>query len=414
MYVNSSDWKWLLDSFADRVANKEYKKTDYQYWRRLKNYDSAHIYYINGHNIVVEDAEKDLVENVEVFSSDDGSFGSYLAEHWLREENSMDFETGSTSAASAFAYGNYDLDSCAAIKNIGYDGITDITDINGCTINSISVDKINKATPSIDISFDHLATKDAVDSVCGAVDSVCEKIDELKAKIETKLDKAEYYNNNEKEKKSMNMFKGFEFGKVDGNKVRMSMYGLAVRNQAGTWVSYNASAGEVMDVDVFNMDGSQFMYKMPVALSQVKISDVIIHNCKPMFVTGVGENGKFCVIDIYEGEEKMILASKSPFGFNFITKVVSLFNFDGMTQASAENPFGNMAMMMAMSGDMKMDEILPLMLMTNGNMDMSNPMSMMLMMSMMDKDNKMDNSNLMMMMAMMNGAFNPTPQVKAE
>ena len=63
MYVNSSDWKWLLDSFADRVASKEYKKTDYQYWRRLKNYDSAHIYYINGHDIVVEDAEKDLVEN---------------------------------------------------------------------------------------------------------------------------------------------------------------------------------------------------------------------------------------------------------------------------------------------------------------------------------------------------------------
>ena len=404
MFVDSSNWKWLLESFADRVANKEYKKTDYQIWRRLKNYNEVYIYYINGNDIAVEDVAKDLVENVEVFKNDDGSFGSYLAEHWLCEKNNMDFETGSTSAFTNYSYGyNYDLDSSTGIKNIVYDVATGEA-IK--TITSIAGDKINTASPSISIDFDRLAIK--------GVDDVCDTINELKAKIETKLDKAEYYNDNEKEKKSMNMFKGFEFGKVDGNKVRMSMYGLAVRNQAGTWVSYNASAGEVMDVDVFNMDGSQFMYKMPVALSQVKVSDVIIHNCKPMFVTGIGENGKFCVIDIYEGEEKMILASKSPFGFNFITKVVSLFNFDGMTQANAENPFGNMAMMMALSGDMKMDEILPLMLMTNGNMDMSNPMSMMLMMGMMDKDSKMDNSNLMMMMAMMNGAFNSTPQAKAE
>ena len=402
MYVNSSDWKWLLDSFADRVANKEYKKTDYQYWRRLKNYDSAHIYYINGHNIVVEDAEKDLVENVEVFSSDDGSFGSYLAEHWLREENSMDFETGSTSAASAFAYGNYDLDSCAAIKNIGYDGITDITDINGCTINSISVDKINKATPSIDISFDHLATKDAVDSVCGAVDSVCEKIDELKAKIETKLDKAEYYNNNEKEKKSMNMFKGFEFGKVDGNKVRMSMYGLAVRNQAGTWVSYDVNTGNVIDVDPFNMDGSQFMYKMPVALSQVNKGDMIIHNCKPVYVTGKDESGKLVVIDIFDGEEKMILPTRNMFGFNFATKVVSLMDMAGMGKPDAENPFGNM-WMLAMMGDGKDFDMKDFMMlnMMNGNVGAQmNPMMMLMLMGDKGQDN-----DLMMAMAM-SGMFN--------
>ena len=402
MYVNSSDWKWLLDSFADRVANKEYKKTDYQYWRRLKNYDSAHIYYINGHNIVVEDAEKDLVENVEVFSSDDGSFGSYLAEHWLREENSMDFETGSTSAASAFAYGNYDLDSCAAIKNIGYDGITDITDINGCTINSISVDKINKATPSIDISFDHLATKDAVDSVCGAVDSVCEKIDELKAKIETKLDKAEYYNDNEKEKKSMNMFKGFEFGKVDGNKVRMSMYGLAVRNQAGTWVSYDVNTGNVIDVDPFNMDGSQFMYKMPVALSQVNKGDMIIHNCKPVYVTGKDESGKLVVIDIFDGEEKMILPTRNMFGFNFATKVVSLMDMAGMGKPDAENPFGNM-WMLAMMGDGKDFDMKDFMMlnMMNGNVGAQmNPMMMLMLMGDKGQDN-----DLMMAMAM-SGMFN--------
>ena len=60
MFVNYRDWKWLLESFADRVADKEYKKTDYQVWRQLKNYNEAYIYYINGNSISVEEAEKEF------------------------------------------------------------------------------------------------------------------------------------------------------------------------------------------------------------------------------------------------------------------------------------------------------------------------------------------------------------------
>lgn len=393
MYFDSRDWKWLLDSFADRVANKEYKKTDYQVWRQVKNYNEVYIYYINGNDIAVEDAVKDLVENVEVFKNDDGSFGSYLAEHWLCEENSMDFETGSTSAFTNYSYGyNYDLDSSTGIKNIVYDGVTGEA-INAVT--TISGDKINTATPSIDINFDHLATK-------GAVDSVCDEINELKAKIETKLDKAEYYNDNEKEKKSMNMFKGFEFGKVDGNKVRMSMYGLAVRNQAGTWVSYDVNTGNVIDVNPFNMDGSQFMYKMPVALSQVNKGDMIIHNCKPVYVTGKDESGKLIVVDIFDGEEKMILPTKNMFGFNFATKVVSLMDMAGMGKPDAENPFGNM-WMLALMGDGKDFDMKDFMMlnMMNGNTGAQmNPMMMLMLMGDKGQDN-----DLMMAMAM-SGMFN--------
>lgn len=383
MFVDSSEWEWLLKSFADRVADKEYKKTDYQIWRRLKNYNDTYIYYINGCDIVVEDAAKDLVADVEVFKSGDGSFGSYLAEHWLCEENSMDFETGSTSLTCG-DYGYSD-----STHNINYyDGIT------GNTVTTISGDRINTA-PSIDINLDHLATK-------GAVDSVCDVIDELKAKIETKLDKAEYYNDNEKEKKSMNMFKGFEFGKVDGNKVRMSMYGLAVRNQAGTWVSYDVNTGNVIDVDPFNMDGSQFMYKMPVALSQVNKGDMIIHNCKPVYVTGKDESGKLVVIDIFDGEEKMILPTKNMFGFNFATKVVSLMDMAGMSKPDAENPFGNM-WMLAMMGDGKDFDMKDFMMlnMMNGNVGAQmNPMMMLMLMG-----DKGQDTNLMMAMAM-SGMFN--------
>ena len=389
MFVDSSNWKWLLESFADRVANKEYKKTDYQVWRRLKNYNYAYVYYINGHDIVVEDAEKDLVENIEVFKNDDGSFGSYLAEHWLCEENSMDFETGSTSTFYGY---NYDFDSAPATKNIVYDVATGEA---VKTVTSISGDKINTASPSINIDFNHLAVK-------GDIDGVCDTIEELKAKIETKLDKAEYYNDNEKEKKSMNMFKGFEFGKVDGNKVRMSMYGLAVRNQAGTWVSYDVNTGNVIDVDPFNMDGSQFMYKMPVALSQVNKGDMIIHNCKPVYVTGKDESGKLAVVDIFDGEEKMILPTKNMFGFNFATKVVSLMDMAGMGKPDAENPFGNM-WMLALMGDGKDFDMKDFMMlnMMNGNAGAQmNPMMMLMLMGDKGQDN-----DLMMAMAM-SGMFN--------
>ena len=344
---------------------------------------------INGNDIAVEDAAKDLVENIEVFKNDDGSFGSYLAEHWLCEENSMDFETGSTSTFYGY---NYDFDSAPATKNIVYDVATGEA---VKTVTTISGDKINTASPSINIDFNHLAVK-------GDIDGVCDTIEELKAKIETKLDKAEYYNDNEKEKKSMNMFKGFEFGKVDGNKVRMSMYGLAVRNQAGTWVSYDVNTGNVIDVDPFNMDGSQFMYKMPVALSQVNKGDMIIHNCKPVYVTGKDESGKLAVVDIFDGEEKMILPTKNMFGFNFATKVVSLMDMAGMGKPDAENPFGNM-WMLALMGDGKDFDMKDFMMlnMMNGNAGAQmNPMMMLMLMGDKGQDN-----DLMMAMAM-SGMFN--------
>ena len=202
----------------------------------------------------------------------------------------------------------------------------------------------------------------------------------------------------------MNMFKGFDFGRVDGSVVRMSMYGLAIKNQAGVWVSYNTATNEIIDVDVLNFNGEQFMYKMPVAVDQIHAGDTIIHNRKPMFVGEVTDDGKMIVIDVFEGEEKMILPTKNMFGFNFATKVVSLMDMAGMNKPNAENPFGNM-WMLAMMGDgkdfdfkdMLMMQMMSGQLSTNGSM---NPMLALMMMG--DKNN---DDNLMMAMAM-SGMFN--------
>lgn len=214
-------------------------------------------------------------------------------------------------------------------------------------------------------------------------------------------------NNTETEKENSNM-KGFnfDFGPVNSNVARMSIYGLAVKNKSGTWVSYDAKNEEIMDVDVFNFDGTKFLYKMPVAIKDVAIGDVIVHMSVPMFVVGKSEDGKAVyAVDPVAGERKEIMLTKSPFGFNFVTKVV---NFLGNAfNADASNPFGNLGLMMMLSEDKAgFKDMLPLMLFANGGNGnalgniANNPLMLYALMG--DKDSDMDP---LMMVALM-GGFN--------
>ena len=109
----------------------------------------------------------------------------------------------------------------------------------------------------------------------------------------------------------------FDFGPVDSS-VHMSLYGMAIKNASGTYVAYDVKTGSIMDVDIINFEGAnKFMYKMPVALSAVQIGDVIVHSKHPMFVSEVDiETNRMVAVDIYDGEEKVIVPTQSPFGFS--------------------------------------------------------------------------------------------------
>ena len=182
----------------------------------------------------------------------------------------------------------------------------------------------------------------------------------------------------------------FDFGPVNPATVRMSLYGLAVKNKAGTWVSYDAKAGDIMDVDILNFDGAKFLYKMPVATKDIAIGDIVIHNGIPMFVITIATNGAYITaVDPINGERKDIMLPKSPFGFNFATKVVNFLGNTFNASATAENPFGNLGLMMMLSEDNKgMGDMLPLM-MLSGNVPMDSNMLMMLALSNNDKMNDM-------------------------
>ena len=216
--------------------------------------------------------------------------------------------------------------------------------------------------------------------------------------------KADYMSgsDNRKEKENMDTSKmfNFDFGPVS-SAIRMSPYGMAMKNADGKYVSYDKNSGNIMDVEIFNFDAQKFLYKMPVAVNAVAVGDIVVHMRKAMFVSAVNGN-RISVIDIYNGEVKDIMPTTSPFGFNFITKVVSLIDMSG---ANTDSPFGNMLPFLLM-GDNKDNNSMAMMAVAmsmNGGMNanmMSNPLMLMAMM-----DGKAD-IGMLMYLAMQNQMTN--------
>lgn len=239
---------------------------------------------------------------------------------------------------------------------------------------STSTTKPVSADDLVDVT--KLNTKISVISPCADQVSIC--TDDLCKNCKN----YEKKDNEEKENKMKGF--NFDFGKITNDSIRMSMYGMAVKNTSGVWTAYDKSTGDLMDVDVFNFDGSNFLFKMPVAIKDIAVGDVIIHARKPMFVVSKTEAGDLVAIDPVAGEKKTIMPVRSPFGFNFCTKIISLFDslMPTTETPSADNPFGNLWMLMLMDGksDMK-DMLVPMMLMNqaNGSTNAFNPMMLMLM-----------------------------------
>ena len=184
----------------------------------------------------------------------------------------------------------------------------------------------------------------------------------------------------------------FDFGPMKSKAVAISPFGIAIKNSNNdNYCYYNPNTCEVVDCTPFTFDTSKFLFKMPVAVSAVAIGDVIIHRGVPMFVKGYqDEEGRFCVIDVAAAEEKYILPVKNMFGFNFVTKIVSLMDMKN-NGADAENPFGNILPFLLMSNESS--DLDPMMLLMwscpNGNIPANgsltqNPLLMYLLM----KDNK--------------------------
>ena len=414
-----SQFDQLLSMFQSAVDCGEYtEKIPYDTWRRLKKLSGdVKVEYCSPFVKISYLAYTSCGEEVEtvVFSAKtyNNGFGRFFYDYVVKEKHKMTVMGGigmtetlaacdaAMSAATAVSAADcaktdvtalewkasdinsiladkictYDSDSTAGVANYG----TSITDTVKIAGKPLQTNTIELNVPSLD----HLGYH----QYDGTWDSVASKSDmedrfnKLEAELQKKVDKAEMKKENDTMMKGIN----FDFGPC-GNTVRLSMYGMAIQNISGEWVSYNPDSREIINVDVFNMaDGGKYMYKMPVAIADVKEGDIVIHNRVPMFVTAINENGTFEVTDVRAGETKNIIPTRNMFGFNFMTKVVSLFG--AFTNApTADQPFGNMLPFLMLNGEngKDIDPMMFMFMMNQGGNTGMNPM----MWYFMFKDNK--------------------------
>lgn len=349
----------LLDEFSWEYKSNFYKnKIPYNIWKSMREKNCSWEWLVKKEN-----------DTIRIYSK---IYSNFVKETKLEYETDI-FDEG---FGEFLSYGFYEEG-----KKLTYNSYTgetiSTTDETTYTNNLSAYDRFR-------IYFDNCTS-------VSDLETIKRDTDDIKAKLNEDAEKKE-------ESKNMKGF-NFDFGPC-GNDIHMSMYGLAIKNINNEWVSYDKTAKDIINVDILNIaDAGKYMYKMPVAVSDVRIGDVVVHNGVPMFVTGNNHDGSFSVVDVRVGEEKAIIPTKNMFGFNFMTKVVNLFdNF--MSTPSSNNPFGNMLPFIMMSDNKNFDPMMLMFMMNqngfNGNDMFSNPM----MMYMLMKDNK--NFDPMMLMFMMN------------
>lgn len=143
----------------------------------------------------------------------------------------------------------------------------------------------------------------------------------------------------------------FDFGPFsEPGIVALSPYGIAVHSFDDKYLTYNATTGATVDVTGFTFDLPKMIYKMPAAVKDLRAGDMVLHRTRLVYVQSVEEDGIHC-IDILASEAKVVVPVTSIFGFNYVTKVISLMNVNAGAP-SADNPFGNLMPFMMMSSVM--------------------------------------------------------------
>lgn len=372
-----SQWERELDNFAARVRAKDYDRIPYINWQTILGFTK-----LNPSKKIIlaidSTGNMTLTANNHLFNMNCYvmlPLKSYLEDTYYELP---------VQAAARLAFNVNDL---MAYKKV------ELSNSNYATVNTNTVLNTNYATTT-DWTYTNKidTTGHSINGVTYVpYDGVCNTIQSEIDKIKVQLDQINNKSENKKEKKDMNFFKNFEFGPVKNDTVRLSPYGIAVKNLDGSWVSYDGASDSIIDVDVFNFEGKNLIYKIPVAPHTIHAGDMIVHQGKGMYVVADVCEGDTCVsvIDPRAGESKEILFTKSPFGFTFIMKLVSLLDMSGI-EANPDNPFGNL-LPLAMMGDKDCDAatMMAMMMMMNSegcNFDMSNPMMMYALMSGDNKD----------------------------
>lgn len=361
--LSFEEYQKLIEQFSNLVKTKDFKPLDYKDYRKiagkhLKGLVSKVIieFVDESHFTITFYPTKETIYTGNIFDLSFGTFINYfnfeeVPKEVMEKNNTYDIwgngtnnsinNTDSTSYQTTTSYPDYARTNQISVNSdsdgvLTYDTSTKLWGIGENPISRIDNIEEKVRTNGVKVKKDIDCIQDRLDNLTKEIDKMKQTFDMYRCKIsELEIKVCNERKDNEKTMNTNKMF-NFDFGFVDSN-IRMSPYGMAVRNADGRYVSYDVKTGSVIDVEPFNFEGHRLMMKMPVAIKDVAVGDIVIHNHKPMFVVSTGD--KITAIDIYNGEEKTILLTKNMFGFDFVVKVISFINFSG---ASAENPFGNM------------------------------------------------------------------------
>lgn len=170
----------------------------------------------------------------------------------------------------------------------------------------------------------------------------------------------------------------FSFGPYTSNNLRLSTFGIALKNKENKWVSFDRQRNAIVDVNILNIEieNSKIFYKFPKAISDVEVGDIVLHNGNLMFVEEIKDN-RFVVINPYEGTELTILPSMSPFGFNYVTVIISITDY--LPEADSNNPFGSLLPLMFIKDNNNNNNLLALFALTQKNNIDIDPTMLMLM-----------------------------------
>lgn len=364
---------WFLDAFADEVASGSYARLPYSDWKKLSKTKSPYLYIhvdsgITDFNIIIQEAFLHDVYYPHETKDVSARLGKFftLGETLYANEFLTKFSTtGPDFADFIFDYwGDYEPDF---VKE------KTLTDLLSDPARFISDDSIwNQLTTISTLNYNNNTNTE-----------------NIKEKKDMKTDK---------------LF-NFDFGPVSSSKFRMSPYGLAVATASNGWVSYNPKTEEIFNVEIINFDVSKLIYKMPVPVKDVKKGDIVMHGGKPMFVRAKNENGTISVVNYADATVVEILPVKSPFGFNFFTKVCALIDFD-TTNADSDNPFGNILPFLMFSEDNQNIDPAMFFLMSSfgkeGNIFGDNPM---MFYFLMNNNNGNNNNDFLPFLFMNNGNF---------
>lgn len=393
-----------------RLSNNEFKKylQDYfncKYPKEKDDFYEEHWkLYLNGTRYIAADSFIIMADDTDKYEIEIELYGQgfiykpnkteqivlTLPEYIIKEEKERLEKSTMTNSTSAT---NIDY---TTVNGTGYVDASKLASPSTTTIwNPITVGTIGDCNTCDAISIK--ADKDYVDASIiatkGDVDEKIRGIEEIIKELKIAGDPFLSMNTNKiiikddaKRKEENNMF-NFDFGPCKDSNIKMSTYGLAVKDAAGKWVSYDKANDSIVDVSPLTFGDGKYFYKMPVAIKDIKVGDVIIHEKRPMFVGMICKDGDLSVVDIMSAERKVIMPVKNMFGFNYYTRVVSLMDMGGeAVQPSEDNPFGNPMMFALLAGEGGLDKLDPMMMFAlmggmGGNMKDMNPMMLAMMLS---------------------------------